>query len=180
MPLKVNTFSVHNLYYLQAFLQLIGDTGRHSLKSLRFDWKLPEEELQALDLPLSLYHAYTLLLECKNLHTLWVDIDVSNLLKWHEDGTPRDYWLSDMSQSPAIAFMYQLRGLKDVKIRWKPEEGLELHEWAKWMIGFWSLPHGAEWSENVPVEAEMQWDEHTEWYSVQWLATEEDAMKALM
>jgi hypothetical protein len=36
MPYIITTFSVHKLYYLQAFLGIIGRAGRNALSSLRF------------------------------------------------------------------------------------------------------------------------------------------------
>ena len=38
-PYGVNTFSAHNLYYLHAFLKIIGKQGRRRLKSLEFLWR---------------------------------------------------------------------------------------------------------------------------------------------
>lgn len=57
IPYTVTAFSVHNLYYLQTFLSIIGKPGREALRSLRFEWKLPEEEAHALQMYTNVYES---------------------------------------------------------------------------------------------------------------------------
>ncbi|KAF2164516.1 hypothetical protein M409DRAFT_56770 [Zasmidium cellare ATCC 36951] len=165
---KVNHFSVHNLYYLQAFLTIIGDAGRKSVKSLRFDWKLPEDESHALDTFADSPTAYMLLLQCKQLTTLWIDLDVVNLLSWGEDGERNGVVKRDMSETRGIALMYSLRGLEEIRVRWKNVEGLVMEDWVKAMMGVWRLPHGAQASQYTPVEAEVTLENKEEWRCVFW------------
>jgi hypothetical protein len=67
VPYAVNTFSLHNLQYLEMFLVLIGHRGRKNLKSLVFQWRLPEEEAQALGISTKEQRVYSLLAECTSL-----------------------------------------------------------------------------------------------------------------
>ncbi|KAK4499481.1 hypothetical protein PRZ48_009996 [Zasmidium cellare] len=165
---KMNQFSLHNLYYLMAFLSIIGDAGRKCVKSLRFDWKLPEDESHALETFVSHAKAYMLLLQCKQLTTLWIDLDVVNLLSYRGDGQRYRVMKRDMSETKAIGLMYSLRGLEEIRVRWRHVEGLVMEDWVKAMMGVWRLPRETDGSLAVPVEAEMTMDKKKEWCSVFW------------
>ncbi|KAK4550064.1 hypothetical protein LTR36_003031 [Oleoguttula mirabilis] len=126
----VNTFSAHNLYYLQAFLKLIGADARQHLRSLRFIWKLPEEEAHSLGLYTATTTTYRLLGECTALVRLDVEMDINNLLAWKGSGDGRERMLGYLHEVPNIEWMHELRGLKDVKLSWRRLEGFEgMHGW---------------------------------------------------
>lgn len=150
VPYAVNTFSLHNLYYLQTFLQVIGEKGRHNLKSLRFQWKLPEEDALSLGLCTNVQQTYRLLAECKSLVNVDVEIDAKNLLIWRGSGKPRSEMLNYLYELPHLDVLYGLRGMQQIKISWKTSAGLiGMEAWAKYLINFWSLPHGASWKDVV-------------------------------
>lgn len=157
VPYMVNTFSVHSLYYLQAFLEIIGPAARRHLSSLRFVWKLPEEEARSFGLYTATATAYRLLAECKALTKLDVEMDVPNLLTWTQRGAERGQMLRYLEEVPNIELMCDLRGLKDVKFGWHPLPGfLGMHEWVCWLLGVWRLPEGTHYTEAMPIEAELQ------------------------
>ena len=169
IPCTVNTFNVHNLYYLHAFLSLIGQKGRQSLKSLSFSWRLPEEDAKALGAYTAEDETYTLLGECRSLTKLHVDLDIMNMLTWRGDGTERSTMLSYLYLIPHIALVYELRGLKDVKIGWESCPGLEgMDRWAKVLAGYWRLPHSTESWSAVAVDTEVQRSRDSERRFLHW------------
>ena len=174
VPYLVNTFNIHNLYYLQTFLEIIGERGRQNLRSLKFAWRLPEEEAHALGTYTSTEHTYTLLGECVSLVELSVDLDLVNMLSWRENGNPRSSMLNYVFEIPHIALMYELRGLKNIRVGWKHSEGLqEVENWEKTLAGYWRLPHGVGGESAVEVDAELEVTPDDVWHSIHWQATNE-------
>ncbi|KAK5116303.1 hypothetical protein LTR85_009275 [Meristemomyces frigidus] len=174
-PYVVNTFSVHNLYYLQAFLELIGYGARQHLRSLRFIWRLPEEEAHSLGLYTATATTYRLLHECRALVKLDVEMDVYNLLTWMQSVDEREQMLQYLHEVPNIEWMYELRGLKDIIFGWRPLDGSEgMHDWVCWLIGVWRLPKGAQSTNAVPIEAQLRQSESGMTEYVHWQASGEE------
>lgn len=176
VPYKVNTFSLHNLYYLQAFLEVIGKRGRQYLKSLHFSWSLPEEDAHALGAYTTVEDAYMLVGECTSLTKLVVELDMVNMLKWCGDGYPRWIMLKYVEELPYIALVYELRGLKDIKIGWKPCEGLQgMEQCAKDLAGHWRLPRETrgEMANPDPVDTEVEVSKDGLWHGIEWRANDE-------
>lgn len=117
---------------------------------------------------MNLHRTYKLLLDCTNLSTLWIDMDVVNLLTWRVNGLPRSAMLTDVSQMHAMEFMYGLRELKDIRIRWKKERGLVMESWVKAVMGVWREPRESDGSNVSPVDTEMTIDAKKEWCCVHW------------
>ncbi|KAK3716692.1 hypothetical protein LTR37_006322 [Vermiconidia calcicola] len=145
------------MYYLHTFLNIIGWEGRQSLRSLNFDWKLPEEEAHALGLYTSARATYVLLSECRMLTSLSVELDVVNMLTWQEDGDQRPVPFSYIHEIPHIELMYSLRGLKDITIGWKNCQGLEgMEGWAKTLGGCWRLDPNTYVPVAMPIDAVVE------------------------
>ena len=175
IPYTVNTFNLHNLYYLRVFLELIGEKGRQSLKSLKFSWRLPEEEAHALGTYTSVVEAYILLGECKSLVELSAELDVINMLTWRGNGNPRSSMLNYVLEIPHIARIYELRGLKDVTNAWTQCEGLQgMEDWAKTLAGYWRLPHGMSGEEATEVDAELKVSGDGLWHCIRWQTKHEN------
>ena len=174
IPYKVNTFSLHNLYYLQTFLRLVGGKGRQSLKSLQFVWKLPEEDAHALGAYTSVRDTYMLLCECCSLTELSVELDVVNMLTWRGNGKPRSAMLKLIKELPCLELVYELRGPKEIKIGWKHCKGLQgMETWAKELAGHWRLPHGANQAMAKPVESDVVVSKDRVWHYIHWQAHSE-------
>lgn len=143
IPYAINTFSVHNLYYLYAFLKVIGPAGWKALRSLQFTWKLPEEEAHALKQYTPIQHTYALFNECTNLNDIAMGIDVVNLLTWRSNGNPRSVSLKYLNEIPDIEMLCQLRGLKEITLSWPDIQGLHwMEKWARAVMGIWRMPRG--------------------------------------
>ncbi|KAF2772012.1 hypothetical protein EJ03DRAFT_211195 [Teratosphaeria nubilosa] len=156
IPYAINTFSVHNLYYLQTFLELIGEKGRKQLKSIAFKWKAPEDEAYALRIVMSHWRAYRLLLDCTTLTTLELEVNSYNLLSRKCDGRYKDYLLDSLDAVPSIELLYELRGLQDVKFGWVRDASSEgMIEWAESWIKLWRLPRGS-WEVTDIEESEKE------------------------
>lgn len=152
VPYTITTFSVHNVYYLNVFLKIIGKPGREVLRSLRFGWKLPEEEAHALGIYTDVKETFTILVECSSLKKLKVDLDVVNLPTWRWNGDPRSTMLNYLHEIPYMELVYQLRGVKDMEISWMHVQGLEgMEMWARTLAGYWRLPIGGIHGDAVPV-----------------------------
>ena len=123
-PYTVNTFNVHNLYYLQASLSVIGEKGRQSLRSLKLYWRLSEEEAQPLIVYTSVKMPYVLLGECRSLLDLSVEIHVVKMLHKAGDGKRRPQMLNYLNEIPYVHRVFELRGLKMISIEWRACEGL--------------------------------------------------------
>lgn len=178
MTYAVNTFSLHNLYYLQMFLRLIGQEGRKCMKSLRFGWTLPEEEARALGMYTSVEETYTLLGQCSSLVELSVDMDPDNMMRWRGTGRQRSVPLTYLDEFPHIALVKALRGLKDIRIGWKDYFDLQgVAEWAATLAGLWRLPQGTEEVNAVPVEAEVLVSSNVHWHYIHWKAREESIVE---
>ena len=156
-PYIENTFKVHNLYYLNVFLKIVGAGGRKALRSLHFIWKLPEEEAHSLQIYTDIKETYDLLAQCCHLTELHVELDIINLLTWCGNGNPRPAMLNYMQEIPSIELMYRLRGLKDIKISWKHIQGLEgMEVWARTLAGYWCMPYGTPDESAVAVDEGSQ------------------------
>ncbi|KAH9826220.1 hypothetical protein Tdes44962_MAKER03603 [Teratosphaeria destructans] len=154
VPYAVNTFSVHNLYYLQTFLELIGERGRKHLRSLAFQWRVPQDEAYSLRMVTSHWRAYRLLLDCTALTTLDVHVDAFNLLSRKCDGLFKDYLLDSLDHVPSIELLEELRGLQDIKFGWGREGAPKgMVEWAESWIKLWRLPRGS-WEPSEIEESE--------------------------
>ena len=113
----------------------------------------------------------SLLRECTSLIKLSIDFDVVNMLTWRPSGIPRSVRLNFIHEIPHITLLYEIRGLKDIKIAWKSYPGLQgMEEWAKTLIAYWRIPREADPAipEAVETGAEVITDE--EWNSVHWRA----------
>ena len=176
-PYQVNTFSVHNMYYLQSFLQVIGATARKRLRSLHFVWRLPEHEAKSLDQRTDMMTTFGLLFECTALCRLDMEVDVRNLLAWDEDGDERTYPLHYIYEVPRSEYIYTIRGIKEARITWEDDEGLTgVGEWACHLIGVWRLARTADFGEAVPVKAEMKNVPGTDRMAVTWCAGGDDVV----
>lgn len=91
VPYMVNTFSLHNLYYLQAFLEVIGENARQHFRSLRFVCKMPQGERRSLGIQVDVIKAFALLGECTALVRLEMEVDVENLLARDRSGNERAF-----------------------------------------------------------------------------------------
>lgn len=168
VPYNITTFSVHNLYYLYAFLRVVGPSARAALKSLRFDWKLPEQEARALGLVTDVEATWGLLNECTTLVSLEVDLHVTNLLSWHDNGDERAQRLRWLGELPKIELLLIPRGLNKVVFAWEAVEGFQgMEEWVKVVVGVWSQPWGREMKFGG-IEAEVEDVRDGRWKSICW------------
>lgn len=156
VPYMVNTFSLHNLYYLQAFLHVIGLNGRKRLKSLKFNWRFPEEEA----IPLNIYTAagtiWRLLVECVALDRLDVQMDVLNVLTWQGNGTTRAEPLGSFDEMPHVQTLCKLRDLKEVRFAWEHCDGLEgMPDFVRYLIAIWRSKAKGTDANFTPIEAEV-------------------------
>lgn len=178
IPYAVNTFSTHNLYYLQAFLRIAGEQGRRHLKSLRFDWKLPEEDAHATGAYTDVNSTYNLLASCTNLTKLNVDLHVRNMLSWRANGNPRTEPLSNLSELRFIDQVFGLRGLKEVTIGWQDEHGLVgMDAWVSYLVGCWRLKPGQGIEAYQPVNATLRNLQDSTWLYVHWQADRDTAIE---
>lgn len=163
VPYTINTFSTHNIYYLSCFLNLIGEKARTHLRSLRFVWRLPQEEAQSLRQNSNSQRVFTLLRQCATLKKLDVELDVDSLLKWGEDGVQRRKPFKRLDDVPYVKYAYIVRGLTEARVSWRHNEEKEeeedeerLHKWVCYLIGHWRIAR--DWHEFAvqPVKVEAQ------------------------